>query len=151
MKKRLIFLLAILMSSCLVPLTAEPKANIPVPFVLVSADNPFAPLSTDSALQVTGVVLISIDLVERTDLSPVRVQLNLLGSLPRTCNELRIDVARPNDQYQILVQVYSIQDSNLKCDNVFQQINASVLLGVYSPGRYTVWINHGLVGDFVAE
>jgi hypothetical protein len=81
--------------------------------------------------------------------TPVRVELRFTGSLPRACNELRIDVGTPNDEYQILVTVYSLVDIKIECENVFQQFEASVLLGVYSAGRYTVWVNGGLVGDFV--
>ena len=151
MKKYVIFLLIILLSGCIVPPTTEPTATVTLPFVMTSADNPFAPTSEDSGLPPMGVVLISSDLVERTDLSQVRVALNLLGSLPSTCSELRLEVNRPNDQYQIFVEAYSLENPNPKCDNVFQQFNASVLLGVYSPGRYTVWVNQGFIGDFVAE
>jgi hypothetical protein len=45
--------------------------------------------------------------------------------------------------------VYSLMNPDINCDNVFQQFEADVLLGVYSPGRYTVWINNGLIGDFI--
>jgi hypothetical protein len=151
MKRFAISLLVILLSGCIVSPTPEPTVTVTLPFVIASPDNPYAPTSEDSGLRPMGVVFISIDLVERTDLSPVRVELNLLGSLPSTCNELRIEVSRPNDQYQIFVEVYGLQNPRLKCDNVFQQFNAGVLLGVYSPGRYTVWVNQGLIADFVAE
>jgi len=101
-------------------------------------------------MQIGGVVLTSLGLTEQTDSAPVRVKLNLQGSLPRACNELRIEVADPNEQYQILVEVYSLVNLNVECENVFQQFEATVLLGVYSVGRYTVWVNNGLVGDFVS-
>ena len=101
-------------------------------------------------MQIGGVVLTSLDLAEQADSVPVRVNLILLGSLPRTCDELRIDVAHPDEQYRIVVKVYSLVGTNVKCENVFQQFEAAVLLGVYSAGRYNVWVNNELVGDFVS-
>ncbi len=101
-------------------------------------------------MQTGGVILTSLDLIEQIDNTPVRVALNLLGSLPRACNELRMEVADPNEQYQIFVDVYSLVNLNVKCENVFQQFEATILLGVYSAGRYTVWVNNELVGDFVS-
>ena len=101
-------------------------------------------------MQIGGVVLTSIGLAEQAESTPVRVRLNLLGSLPRACNELRMEVVYPNEQYQIFVEVYSLANPNVECENVFQQFEATVLFGVYSAGRYTVWVNNELVGDFVS-
>ena len=141
--------LLLALSACIAQPTLEPTSTASVPFVLKSPDNPYAPRAEDISLQIGGVELTSLDLAEQIDRTPVRVQLRFLGSLPRACNELRIDIAVPNDQYQILVEIYSLVDSKIKCENVFQQFEASILLGLYSAGRYTVWVNGGLVGDFV--
>ena len=120
-----------------------------MPVFLAPEENAYAPKTQDSGLRQVGIILTSINLVERTDLNPTRVELNLLGSLPSVCNELRIKYNPPNDQYQIFIEVYSLENPNLTCDNVFQQFEATLLFGVYSSGRYTVWINGGLIGDFV--
>jgi len=88
-------------------------------------------------------------MIERFDLDPFRVQLNVSGSVPSVCNELRIDVAPPNANYQIFIEVYSLISKNINCDNVFQQFEANLLLGVYSDGRYTVWVNDRYAGDFI--
>ncbi len=148
--KRSIFLfLTLALSACAAQPTPEPTSTASVPYVIKSADNPYAPRPEDANLQIGGVELTSLNLAEQAGSVPARVALRFLGSLPRACNELRIDVAAPNDQYQIFVEIYSLIDSKVECENVFQQFEASVLLGVYSAGRYTVWVNGGLVGDFV--
>ncbi|MFN8411409.1 MAG: hypothetical protein U0Z26_03375 [Anaerolineales bacterium] len=140
----------LLLSACVTATPApEPTPTIVPPSVLVSADNAYGPLPTDASLRQAGVVLSSVNLIERTDLNPSRVELDFLGSMPSTCNQLRIEVGLPNEQYQIFVTIYSLVNTKIKCDNVFQLFDASVLLGVYSPGRYTVWVNGGQVGDFV--
>lgn len=148
--KQLFFLfLTLILSACITQPTPEPTATASMPFVIKSADNPYAPRPEDANLQIGGVELTSLDLAEQVESSPIRVQVRFLGSLPRACNELRIDVGTPNDQYQIFVEIYSLVDSKVECENVFQQFEASILLGVYSAGRYTVWVNGGLIGDFV--
>src|SRR5690349_9463615 len=144
-------ILAVALTACLSTPTPEPTATPSGPIILVAEDNPYAPRSGDAGLKRADAFLISINLTERTDLDPTRVELDLFGSLLSICNELRVDASIPNDQYQILVEVYSVVNPNLKCENVFQQFEASVLFGVYSPGRYTVWVNGGLIGDFVVN
>lgn len=146
---RCVLCFAILLNACIAQPTPELTPTASAPFMIKPADNPYAPGPEDINMQIGGVVLTSSGLAEQTDSAPARVKLNLQGSLPRACNELRIDVADPNEQYQIFVEVYSLVNPNVECENVFQQFEATVLLGVYSVGRYTVWINNGLVGDFV--
>jgi hypothetical protein len=141
--------LALILSACVAQPLPEPTSTASVPIVIKSADNPYASKPEDANLKIAGVVLTSMDLAEHSEDVPVRVVLRIIGSLPRTCNALRIDVIEPNEQYQINVRVYSLIDPNVDCDNVFQLFEASILLGVYSAGRYTVWVNGSYVGDFV--
>jgi hypothetical protein len=151
MKRTLTCVLAITLTACLSTPTPEPASTPAGPIILEAETNPYAPGSQDAGLERAGIILISINLTERTDLDPTRVELDLYGSLPSVCNELRVETRPPNNEYQILVDVYSMINQNLDCDNVFQQFEASVLFGVYSPGRYTVWVNGGLIGDFVVN
>src|SRR3990172_6172476 len=142
---------AVLLCACFATPTPEPTSTPRIPFIIMAEDNPFAPKPEGRGRQRAGAVLTSISLVEQTDLAPVRVALNISGSLPSVCNELRVEVAVPDDEYQIFVEVYSLVNRTVDCENVFQQFEASVLLGAYSAGRYTVWVNQERVGDFVAD
>lgn len=129
---------------------ATPTPQPPnAPFILQAEENPYAPQAQDNALKIGGVDITTINLLERFDLDPFRVEVKMLGSMPRVCNQLRVRVTPPNAQYQVRMEVYSLINPNIKCENVFQQFEAKILLGVYSTGRYTVWVNGGLVGDFV--
>lgn len=76
--------------------------------------------------------------------------LTLSGYMPSVCNELRIKVNPPDENFRIFIEVYSLIDPTIKCEDVFQQFETSILFGEYSSGRYTVWVNEGLVGDFVS-
>ena len=140
---------AALLSACIAIPTAEPTATAALPSVLVSADNSYLPQPGDANLTQAGVEIESINLVERVDMDPIRVQVDFSGSLPTTCNQLRMEVGLPNAQYQIDIKMYSVVKPGPKCEQVLQQFSASVLLGQYSNGRYTVLVNGGLVGDFV--
>lgn len=142
-------ILAGLLSACIATPTPEPTAAVALPSVLVSADNPFLPEEGDANLTQAGVEIESINLVERVDMNPTRVEVDFIGSLPTTCNQLRMEVGLPNEQYQINIKIYSVVKPDPKCEQVLQQFSKSILLGVYSNGRYTVWVNGGLVGDFV--
>lgn len=138
-----------LLSACIAAPTAEPTPTVVPPSILVSADNPYNPQPGDANLTQAIVELTSVNLVERVDLDPVRVEVGFLGSLPTTCNLLRMEVGLPNEKYEINIKVYSVVKPDPKCEQVLQQFETTVLLGVYSNGRYTVFINGGIVGDFL--
>lgn len=137
------------LSGCLAAPTPEPTPTPAPPAVLVSADNPYIPQPEDANLTKAEVIVSSTSLIERFDLTPTRVEVDVTGSLSTTCNQLRMEVGLPDAQYQINIKLYSVVKSGAKCEQVLQQFEASVLLGVYSNGRYTVFINGGRLGDFV--
>lgn len=151
--KRFIFLsLTLALCACTAQPTPVPIPTVTesLPFVIKQEDNPYAPAPGDVGRKRGEVILTSMNLSERSDLTPLQNELHILGSMPSTCSELRIVINPPNDTYQVFVEVYSVVDPILKCDNVFQQFNVTILLGIYSAGRYTIWINDGYVGDFVS-
>lgn len=139
----------LLLSACLTIPTPEPTATAAVPIIIQVEENPYRPQSKDIGAKIAGAIVDNTSMIERFDLDPFRVQLNVSGSVPSVCNELRIDVAPPNTNYQIFIEVYSLISKNINCDNVFQQFEANLLLGVYSDGRYTVWVNDRYAGDFI--
>ncbi|MCC7118249.1 MAG: hypothetical protein IT310_06960 [Anaerolineales bacterium] len=147
--KKIALISLLLLTSCMTTPTPEPTAASAPPAVLVSADNAYAPQPEDANLTRTTVVVSSVSLIERLDLTPTRVEVDLVGSLPTTCNQIRMEVGLPNAQYEININLYSVIKPDKKCEQVLQQFEASVLLGVYSNGRYDVFINGGRVGDFV--
>ena len=139
----------LLLSSCIAAPTPQPTATTTTPTIIIVEENLYRPQSSDASLRLGGVIINNVNLIERFDLDPFRVEVKLSGSLPSVCNELRINVIPPNEAYQIYIEVYSLINTDLNCDNVFQQFEASLLLGVYSDGRYTVWVNEGFSGDFI--
>jgi hypothetical protein len=145
-----LFVLASLISACATQPAPAPTPTESVPFVLKQEENPYAPKTGDLNLKQDRVILTSLSLSERFDLTPTRAELHILGSMPSVCSELRIKVNPPDLKYQINIEVYSVADPKLKCENVFQQVETTILLGAYSAGQYTVWVNGNSVGSIVS-
>lgn len=151
MKRTLLLPLSLILISCAMLQPAPPPTpTTGAPFVIKQEENPYTPRIEDVSLKQDGVVLTSVSLSERYDMTPIRAELHILGSMPSVCSEPRIKVNPPNDQYQIIIEVYSVADLKLKCENVFQQFEISILLGQYSPGQYTVWVNDNFAGSMAS-
>lgn len=148
--KRLTLLLTFFLAACFAPPAPAATVTPRQPQALSPEENPYAPQAEDVKMLRAGVILTSIQLSERTDLDPARVQVNFLGSMPSVCNALRLDVRPPDAEYRVRIEAYSLIDPQINCENVFQQFETMILLGAYSPGRYAVWVNDEYVGDFVA-
>lgn len=154
MKKIALLYFAFLLAGCLaqpapVP-TPIPTATESAPFIIKQEENPYVPRPEDTGKRRVEVILTTTNLFERSDLTPLQNELRIFGSMPSTCGDLRVIINPPNNTYQILVEVYSVVDPILKCENVFQQFEAVVLLGIYSAGRFTIWVNDVYAGDFVS-
>jgi len=150
MNRTVFLFLVLILSACAAQPTQEATPTASTPFILKQEENPYAPRAEDISLKQDGVILTSLSLSERFDLTPMRAELHFLGSMPSVCSELRIKVNPPNIGYQISIEIYSVADPKLNCENVFQQIDTAILLGEYSPGQYTVWVNESLVGSMAA-
>jgi hypothetical protein len=149
MRREITLLFVFALGACLPAPTVEPTPTPIPPRQITPAENPYAPLVEDVNLQKAGVTLTSVNLAEQFDLTPRRVAVYFLGSMPSVCNELRIEISPPDDERRIFIEIYSLMDPNVSCDRVFQRFEAAILLGTYTDGRYTVWVNGSLVGDFV--
>jgi hypothetical protein len=96
--------------------------SIPPPSVLISADNEYRLQPDEETLTRGGVEISSVSLIERVDLNPIRVEVNFLGSLPTTCNQLRLEVGLPDDQYQINITAYSIVKPSPNASRCFSSL-----------------------------
>ena len=143
-------LVMLILTACVAVPMVEPTATAQPPYRITDDENLYAPTKEDLGKQIATVTITSVSLSERYDFSPPRSALNLIGYMPSVCNELRVDIAPPDEQFRVFIEVYSLINPDLQCDDVFQQFEATILFGTYSPGRYSVWINDNLVGDFVS-
>lgn len=147
---RLLMLTVFILASCTTLPTPEPTATAVVPYRITPDENPFAPGLADVNWQIATVTIVSVGLSEQYEFSPPRAMLSLVGYMPSVCNELQVSINPPDEDFNLYVDVYSLINPDVQCDNVFQQFETSILLGTYSPGRYAVWVNDVLMGDFVS-
>lgn len=79
---------------------------------------------------------------------PTLVQAILQGTLADPCHNLRAVVTPPDAQNVIDVEVYSLVDPNSVCITVIEPFTATIPLGKYPSGQYSVMVNGSLLARF---
>ena len=97
MKRIALLCCALLLGACFAQPASAPTPTAVAPFVIKQEDNPYALQVADAGKRQDKVMITSSDLSERSDLTPVQIDLHILGSMPTTCSQLRIKVNPPND------------------------------------------------------
>ncbi len=82
------------------------------------------------------------------DSQPGRASVTLRGTLPTPCHQLRVVVSQPDETNKIDLEVYSVVDPAVICITMVQPFEASIQLGSFSSGHYTVYVNGELLGEF---
>lgn len=83
--------------------------------------------------------------------TPAKVSLRLKGNLPTPCHVLQVDMAAPDGENRIQIEVYSLVDPNKMCAQVLVPFDQELVLGSFSSGKYSVWVNGQKVGEFDSE
>ena len=107
MKRILLFIFSFLISACSTPPTVEPTQTASLPYRITPDENSFIPKPEDVGLQIAGVTITAVSLSESYEFSPSRAILNILGYMPSVCNELRINILPPDENYRVFVEVYT--------------------------------------------
>jgi hypothetical protein len=126
------------------PVTSPPLDNMPTN---EPHENPLSPKPGDANLTRGNVYIHEKSLVIRESYPP-QISLSLHGDLPTPCHELRAEIATPNPENKILVDVYSVVDPNIGCTQVLKPFEEFVDLGTFRTGHYSVWVNGELAGEF---
>lgn len=128
--------------------TSVPNRQPAAPAAITPARTPalYSPAPGDEKLQRGNVFLNEKNIVSTKSMPP-QISLQVSGSLPTPCHKLRIQVAAPNAQNEIRVNVYSVVDSSAMCIQMIAQFDASVPLENLAQGKYSVWINDQGVGE----
>jgi len=112
-----------------------------------AAPNPYLPQPSDETLSRENVYIESADLLIMESY-PAQIVLNLGGSLPTPCNQLRLIIAAPDANNNIAIEAYSVIDPGIACAQVLQPFEAGIPLGSFNSGHYTVFVNGRQVGTF---
>ena len=156
-----LFLTVILATSCTPALGPTSEPGILPPDTAVTSppeddittnepvENPLSPQPGDSKLTRGNVFLQESGLVIRESYPP-QISLKISGDLPTPCHQLRAEVIAPDTDNKIIVDVYSLVDPDQVCIQVIEPFEASIDLGTFPSGHYSVWVNGESVGEFDA-
>jgi hypothetical protein len=109
----------------------------------------FEPQSGDASLS-RGEVYLELDSSQLLIMEsyPLQVLAILSGSLPDPCHRLRVAVTAADADNRINLEVYSLANSSESCAMVLEPFVASIPLGTYSGGHFSVYVNGELLGEF---
>lgn len=136
------FLLLALLAAC-APAGPEPTPTPETPPLI----HPYAPRPGDSELARGDIFLDSAELLI-LESYPVQINLVLKGNLPTPCHELRVSAAEADSKNRILVDAYALADPEAVCVQMLQPFEATIPLGSFPAGHYTVWVNGEKIGEF---
>jgi hypothetical protein len=128
---------------------AYPEPGIPITGTLAIPPSGYEPQPGDGILQRDQV---SVDLansqITKTASVPTQVTAILEGSLSDPCHQLRVVVVPSFSLSTININVYSVVDPGMNCIMMIKPFTASIPLGSYSGGHYSVYVNGQLLGEF---
>lgn len=125
------------------PNPSYPNPSYPNPL----NQNDFAPQPSDSGL-IRGEVYLDTKELLTLESFPLQFTLHLSGSLPTPCHKLRAAFSPPDTENKIVVEVYSMARADKICAQVLAPFDASIPLGSFPTGTYTLWVNGEMVAEF---
>jgi hypothetical protein len=135
--------------STIPPVPTQTNPPYPVPVEIPASG--YEPTPGDENL-VRGQVFLEIEQSEILVMEsfPIQVQVILRGNLPDPCHQLRVIISGPDAQRRINLEVYSLLETGKACITVLEPFEASISLGSFSGGSYSVFVNGELLGKFDA-
>ena len=118
----------------------QPSAGAPSPLTPVPGEEKMA----------KGSAFVDSAEIATMESFPPQFLLQLSGSLPTPCHQLRVNVSDPDEQNRINVEVFSVVKPDEICIQVLEPFETSVNLGSYSAGTYTIVVNGKEVGQIQA-
>lgn len=155
MNHKFVLFLAVFALTACSPMTERPSATPSTgPDTSISSTDTNEPMETPSLSSpenpkfVRGNIFIEESGLVIRESYPPQISLNLSGNLPTPCHQFRADVAKPDADNKIYVDVYTVVDPSMMCIQVLEEFSESINLGTYPSGHYTVLVNGQSVGEF---
>jgi hypothetical protein len=119
---------------------------------LATGDTPiefteFAPQPSDEKLTRANLSINKTE-INANENEPQNFTAHIVGTLPTPCYELRAIVSPPDTKNQVMVEMYSLNDSSTICTQVILPFEVYLPLGQFKAGQYSLTINKNLVGQF---
>jgi len=109
--------------------------------------NLYFPKEIDSKLSRSIVYLDSIQ-INVMESYPLQFSLQMLGSLPTPCHQLRVNITPPDKDKRILIDVYSIVNPENMCVEMLEDFDVTIPLGSFPSGHYSIWVDGSQVSEF---
>ncbi len=99
-----------------------------------------------------GEVTIDSASLSLAGTKPERVTLSFAYFPPTPCYQLRVEVSQPDAQNRIDVSAYGVAEKDKACTlmALATPLQASLDLGSFPQGHYSLWLNGVQVGEFDA-
>ncbi len=107
------------------------------------------PQDGDANLNQGEVFLDSSQLLVMESMPP-QYKLMVSGSLPTPCHQIRGEATAPDANGKIVVMIYSLISPDQICTQVLQPFTASLDLGSFAKGSYSIELNGVTVIQFEA-
>lgn len=113
-----------------------------------SPKNPYAPQAGDANLVRDTIEIVSMEVVRPAG-NPSEATLNLSYFTPTPCHQFRMTASAPDGNMRITVDAYSLMKKDQVCAlmRLSTPSQASLTLGSYPAGKYTVWVNGTMAGE----
>jgi len=134
----LFILAALLFTAC------SPKPT-PIPPVF-SGNNPYAPQGGDNTMMRGDLRIDSSSLA----VAQSQVTVNFAYFQPTPCFKLRVEISQPDAQNRVNLNAYAVAEKDKPCAlmALATPLQASLNLGSYPKGHYSVWLNGSKVAEF---
>ena len=140
--------IVLLAAACSAAPTAAPVAQATqAPEIIMG--NPYSPKSGDSGMMRDEVTIGAVALA-LTKSVPPQVVVDFDYVTPTPCHKLRVEVGQPDAQKQIKINAYTVAEKNKACAlmALATPLKASLNLGSFPKGHYSLWLNIKQVGEF---
>ena len=137
----LFMLAALLVAACSPNLTAIPPG--------FTGNNPYAPQPGDGNM-VRGDIRIDSGSLALTQSLPPQVTVDFAYFPPTPCHQLRVEVSQPDAQNRINLNAYGVTEKDKACALMAPTtpLQASLSIGSFPKGHYSVWLNGNKVDEF---
>jgi len=125
----------------------DPPAVKPAPDSHV--ENPYAPQPGDVVMMRGELTIDSASLILTMSMPP-QVTLKFAYLEPTPCYKLRVAVSQPDAQNRINISAYAVAEKDKPCAlmALATDLQASLSLGSFPKGHYSVWLNGVKVDEF---
>jgi hypothetical protein len=81
---------------------------------------------------------------------PPQISVSVAYKLITPCNSLRVNISQPDSAKRIQLELYGVAPKDKPCSLMALATpqQATISLGSFPTGQYTVWINGVQIGEF---